>query len=693
MDDGATRRGAWAILLGLSCLWLAPAGARAGTPAAPCPPETVGSLGGRPIEMEIVNDLAFVANGFGGMSIIDISDPTRPEVLSTLTTKEFVWQVTVLDDTALLASGSEGLLLVDVSDPARVSVIGNVGVPFGEEVLAVTTDGDYAYLAVGATPDAIYVADITDPADASIVGSVELNGAPTDIEYANGYVYVSVPTTATFVFDVSDPTSPEFASVIRSGLSDVVNLSDRGFEITDDILYHAYSRLGDGSLETFDISDPLLPQPIGLLRFDEGAFNVGTDGSRAYVAMLHTGVRIVDVSEPSAMTELGSLTALAATNDAEPIGGDVAVAADGVSGLLFLDTSSPSAPVELSRLEFPRDSEDAALSGSLAYVVDISNGLRVLDVSNTALPVLLGSVQMEEAYGVDAYDGLVCVASGDSGLAIVDATTPTSPFLLAKLALSGESRGVALDAERALAFVACGDAGVHAVDLSAPNAPVLLATHDTPGTAEDVTIVEKRVYIADGAAGIRILDVSDPAAPSLIGARSPGGYFRAIEVRGTIAFAAAEDTLTLFDLTNTAFPGILSRTRDYSPRSGSLAVGVSVANNQTVYLADAYAGIHGFDYSDPLNLRLVYSVDTPFYASGLEFRDGLAFVAGSRAGLIVIDPLPCNDYDLDASGVVDAADLAILLAAWGTMGSPADIDGDGVVGAGDLAFLLAAWGL
>lgn len=46
--------------------------------------------------------------------------------------------------------------------------------------------------------------------------------------------------------------------------------------------------------------------------------------------------------------------------------------------------------------------------------------------------------------------------------------------------------------------------------------------------------------------------------------------------------------------------------------------------------------------------------------------------------------------DLSGDGMVDAGDLAILLAAWGTPN--ADLDGDGTVDSGDLAVLLAAWG-
>ncbi|MBL9121077.1 MAG: right-handed parallel beta-helix repeat-containing protein [Phycisphaerae bacterium] len=52
---------------------------------------------------------------------------------------------------------------------------------------------------------------------------------------------------------------------------------------------------------------------------------------------------------------------------------------------------------------------------------------------------------------------------------------------------------------------------------------------------------------------------------------------------------------------------------------------------------------------------------------------------------------PCVPADFDCDGDVDAADLAVLLAAWGT-GGQADLNGSGTVNAADLAMLLAAWG-
>ena len=52
----------------------------------------------------------------------------------------------------------------------------------------------------------------------------------------------------------------------------------------------------------------------------------------------------------------------------------------------------------------------------------------------------------------------------------------------------------------------------------------------------------------------------------------------------------------------------------------------------------------------------------------------------------------CAQGDLNCDGSVDANDLAIVLAAWGTNDPAADIDGSGVVDASDLSFILANWG-
>ncbi len=59
---------------------------------------------------------------------------------------------------------------------------------------------------------------------------------------------------------------------------------------------------------------------------------------------------------------------------------------------------------------------------------------------------------------------------------------------------------------------------------------------------------------------------------------------------------------------------------------------------------------------------------------------------------ILYEPLS-GFADLDCDGRVDAADLAMMLTAWGSDDAAADVDGDGAVDGADLGLLLGAWSM
>jgi hypothetical protein len=72
----------------------------------------------------------------------------------------------------------------------------------------------------------------------------------------------------------------------------------------------------------------------------------------------------------------------------------------------------------------------------------------------------------------------------------------------------------------------------------------------------------------------------------------------------------------------------------------------------------------------------------------------IAGTVSNPADIVVVPDVPPCPADLFPNGIVDAADLGILLSTWGPCRGAcvADLDGDGQVGASDLATLLASWG-
>ncbi len=67
----------------------------------------------------INNSLAFVAQGEGGLIIINISDPTKPGIITTVNEgmKGYSYKVARKDSVLYVASGGFGVSVINVIDP------------------------------------------------------------------------------------------------------------------------------------------------------------------------------------------------------------------------------------------------------------------------------------------------------------------------------------------------------------------------------------------------------------------------------------------------------------------------------------------------------------------------------------------------------------------------------------------------
>ncbi len=158
-------------------------------------------------------------------------------------------------------------------------------------------------------------------------------------------------------------------------------------------------------------------------------------------------------------------------------------------------------------------------------------------------------------------------------------------------------------------------------------------------------------------------------------------------------FAGAVDTRTGHLVWSTPLadkPASVARIPDINGDGlNDVAVG-TLFNNNLVYFLDGVSGaiLDSLNYGTP--------VDAIGVLPDVVGDGSWEAIAGGRNGLVT-----CLSGGLDAAGnpadlnddrVVNAADLALLLGAWGpNPGNPADLNGDGVVNAADLAILLGAW--
>ncbi|MCH8851251.1 MAG: hypothetical protein IID41_01205 [Planctomycetes bacterium] len=109
------------------------------------------------------------------------------------------------------------------------------------------------------------------------------------------------------------------------------------------------------------------------------------------------------------------------------------------------------------------------------------------------------------------------------------------------------------------------------------------------------------------------------------------------------------------------------------------------ASGDWIYKEFALASVPGLELNNQFRVRFTAS-DT-----------GIPNIIEAGVDGVQLTGFSCSEGcpgDLSGDGSVGAADLAMLLGAWGSNpGHPADFDEDGVVGASDLAFLLGNWGV
>lgn len=106
----------------------------------------VGFTGGAIHDIFVKDNIAYCACGHG-LSIFDVSDPTRPKILGSIVLPDSADGVYVSGSYAYVADRIAGLRVIDVSNPSSPKEVGNLdtlGCAKG-----VYVSGQYAYVAIG----------------------------------------------------------------------------------------------------------------------------------------------------------------------------------------------------------------------------------------------------------------------------------------------------------------------------------------------------------------------------------------------------------------------------------------------------------------------------------------------------------------------------------------------------------------
>jgi len=483
----------------------------------------------------------------------------------------------------------------------------------------------------------------------------QIGGAVNAVAVQGDTAYVGVGPRLV-ILDVSDPANPEVlgqSPVYPDFVQDVAVAGDpstalRQAQDTSSGQVYAYVAAGNGGLRVVDVSDPAAPTEVGSYDPPGRARAVAVQGNYAYVAYDQRGLRIVDVSDPAAPAEVGFYDRLSA--QAVAVAGDYAYVTD-LWGLHIVDVSDPTAPTKVGYCQPPKSPfgssvQSVAVAGNYAYVIGIKHYYK----------------------------------TSSGWLRIIDVTYPTHPTEVGFLSVSGHSVSLHdVYVSSNTAYVAGEDSGFEGppyrswgelviVDVSDPAHPTKVR-YRTPGRAYGVAVAGGCAYVADGRSGLRILDVSDPAHPTEIGFYNPPGSAVDVAVAGDYAYVATEDHLRIVDVSDPAAPTKVGYYQLPKLQYDSSVEGLALAGNYA-YVAYGWYGwdrLYIADISDPGHPTEVGFYNTPGDAYGVAVAGDYAYVAGDER-LTIVDvsdpaaPTEAGFYDTpwSAYGVAVAGGYAYV---------------------------------
>lgn len=301
--------------------------------------------------------------------------PSGYRLVATFSVAGYGEGVDVVGGIGLVATGEVGLVILDMSDPAAPVYLGTAGNDFTSVKCAYAPGSEMAFVTDG----------------------------------PNGVL----------AYDVSDPTSPEWKTVLQSTSGQDVVIS----ETNPGHLIHIYVADKNGGFRIWELNldwgPPWFPIEVYHGYTTGYARGLCLHGDYVLVASGQSGLTIFELTNPGTATKLGTFDT---PGNAQAVAafGNYAFVADGLGGLQILDISDPANAEIVTSIETDDYATDICYLDGIVYIADRYGGLRVVDVDDPLAPTTAGYLETPYANGICVTDDYIYVADRDWGVVIAE---------------------------------------------------------------------------------------------------------------------------------------------------------------------------------------------------------------------------------------------------------------------------------
>ncbi len=523
-----------------------------------------------------------------GIDIYTTADPSVPLLLRSLDTPGICTCLSI-DNGILAASDSTAVHLFSLADPINP-------LPFG------TYRSAYTFRHIGIRDSTIAVSTI--PNGITLLtctgGSLDstfrisFNEEVTALVLKDTLLIIGLASAGLTIYGISDPSQPTL--LLSSFPLEVHDLAAQ-----DTLLYCAS---GTHGVNILSISDPASPDSIGC--YTPGDYLLAVTAADSFLCCsgltesLYVA-RIVDPAYPLHHCTFPTehLPRAAATN------GTILYAAEGSTGELF------SLPLQgtLAQLNPFQPVTCAALAESIALAAVQDSGLAILDISSPASPVLLSWYATSDTIKqMLARDSIIFLARSSADLSILNISEPASPVHIADYHTPGTLLDIAKRGR--VLLLADGGSGLQTVSIDDLATPTLLDSLMLPGYSQDIALADSLAIVSLGPKGYAVVSIADPHNLFVVDTVSIAGYALSCAAHENMFFIGTRDNaLLIYDLATWRTPQLIAT----HPAPGPVH-DLFFANN-LLFAACGDGGLQIIDVSDAAAPVCYDSIDTPGVSS------------------------------------------------------------------------------
>jgi choice-of-anchor B domain-containing protein len=390
---------------------------------------------------------------WNGLSVINVADPAAPYETGFLTGQFSTWRdIKTYQHWAYVTNESGGgLAIVDLADPENpVSRPAYAGFNRAHNLYIEESTGRCYIAGSDLERGGVRILSLANPEVPVEIGSWEVDYVH-DVIAQSGRMYCSAIYAGRLaILDVTNPGSiPPLLGAVQGYPG---AFTHNAWITADDTFVMTTDEVAGAAIRMWDITDPAAPTQTDLYQPNPGGapHNVVIDGDRAFVAHYTAGVRVVDISDPNSLGELGFYDTYPANDGATfdgcwgvfPFFGTTPglfVASDIETGLYVLEYRGPLGTVKGRVTE--SGSPGVGVAGARVEVLETGVAVLTDGLGDYVLKDTGGAVTLRvEAFGY---------AAATLGVAITAGSTLTQDVPLSRLA-GGSISGLVYDAQTAL---------------------------------------------------------------------------------------------------------------------------------------------------------------------------------------------------------------------------------------------------